>query len=144
VRLAIAEENLPILDFHDSGIGESDTEDVRGQVLEASLGGTHGLGIDNPVDFPDLRWDLIEEAGLPHCIPEFGPEDLGEGLDREIEIDSGGMPEAIGRREGATRGDVMDMGVKLESSSPGVKDAEEAREIGADKLLVGDQTPDRF
>ena len=31
----------------------------------------------------------------------------------------------------------MDMGVILEGSSPGVKDAEETREISADVMLIG-------
>jgi hypothetical protein len=46
------------------------------------------------------------------------------------------VPEAIGGREGAARDDVMEMGVKLEGSSPGVKDAEESREISADVVLI--------
>ena len=46
------------------------------------------------------------------------------------------MPEAIGGGEGATGDDVMEMGVILQGSSPGVKDAEETREISADVMLI--------
>ena len=46
------------------------------------------------------------------------------------------MPEAIGGGEGAAWDDVMDMGVILQGSSPGVKDAEESWEISADVLLI--------
>jgi len=46
------------------------------------------------------------------------------------------VPEAIGGGEGAAGDDVMDMGVILEGSSPGVKDAEETREISADVMLI--------
>ena len=46
------------------------------------------------------------------------------------------MPEAIGGGEGAAWDDVMDMGVILQGSSPGVKDAEESREISADVMLI--------
>ncbi len=46
------------------------------------------------------------------------------------------MPEAIGGGEGASGDDVMEMGVILQGSSPGVKDAEESREISADVMLI--------
>ncbi len=46
------------------------------------------------------------------------------------------MPEAIGGGEGAAGDDVMNMGVILEGSSPGVKDAEESREISADVMFI--------
>ena len=39
-------------------------------------------------------------------------------------------------RSGATRNDVMDMGMIVQGSSPGVQDAEEAGEIGADVLSI--------
>ena len=46
------------------------------------------------------------------------------------------MPEAIGGGEGAAGDDVMDMGVILQGSPPGVKDAEKSWEISADVLLI--------
>ena len=144
MRLAIVEENGSVFDIDDTGIGDSHSEDVRGQILQACLAGANGLGIDNPVHLPDLGGNLMEEPGLFHRITELGPEDWGESLNREIKIDPGGVPEAVGRGEGAARDDIMDMGVKLEGSSPGVKDAQEPREICADELFIGDQSLDRF
>jgi len=49
------------------------------------------------------------------------------------------MPEAVGGGEGATRDDVMDMGVILQGTSPGVKDSQESRKITADILFIGSQ-----
>jgi len=144
VRLAIAEKDSSVLDLDDTGIGESHSEDVRGQVLETCLAGANGLRIDNPVHLPGLWGNLIEKTDLFHRIAELGLEDLGEGLDGEIKIDPGGVPETVGGRERATCNDKMDMGVKLEGASPGVKDAEEPREISANELLIGDQTLNRF
>ncbi len=46
------------------------------------------------------------------------------------------MPEAVGGGEGAAWDDVMDVGVKLESTTPGVEDTKESREISADKLFI--------
>ncbi len=94
------------------------------------------MGIDVPVDLPDFRGDLIEETGLFHFIAELGFEDDGESSDGEIEIDPGGVPEAIGGAEGAAWDDVMDMGVILEGPSPGVKDSKESREICADVMFI--------
>jgi hypothetical protein len=76
VRFAIANENRPVLDLQDTRIGDSHSEDVRGKVLEACFAGAYGLGIDIPLDLPDIGGDLIEEAGFFHRIAELGPEDL--------------------------------------------------------------------
>jgi len=129
-------EDRAILDFQDSRIGDGHSEDVRGKVIEGCFAGTDGLGIDVPVDRPDFRRDLIEETGLVHFIAELGFEDLGKSSDGEIEVDPGGVPEAIGGGEGAAWDDVMDMGVKLQGPSPGVQDAEESREISADVMFI--------
>jgi hypothetical protein len=46
------------------------------------------------------------------------------------------VPEVIGGGEGAAGNDVMDMGVKLQGTSPGVKDPQESRKITADVLFI--------
>jgi len=87
VRFAIANEDSAVLDFQDSRIGDGNFEDVGGEVFQACFTGTDGLGVDVPVDLPDLGRDLIEETSLFHFIAELGFEDLGESLDGEIEVD---------------------------------------------------------
>ena len=144
VRFAIANENRPVLDLQDTRIGDSHSEDVRGKVLQACFAGAYGLGIDIPVDLPDIGRDLIEETGLLHFIAELGFKNYGESSDGEIEIEPGGVPEAISGGEGASGDDVMEMGVKLEGSSPGVKDAEESREISADVMFIRSKFLYRF
>jgi len=144
VRFVIANEDGAVLDFGDSRIGDSHSKDVGGKVLQTCLAGTYGLGIDIPVELPDIRRDLIEEAGFSHSIAELGFEDLGESPDGEIKVDSGGMPEAIGGGESAAGYDVMDMGVILQGTTPGVQDAEEPREICADELFIRDKFLHRF
>ena len=136
VRFAIANEDGPVHDFQDSRIGNGDSEDVGGEVFEACFAGTDGLGIGVPVDLPDLGRDLIEETGLFHFIAELGFEDDRERMDGEIEVDLGGVPEAIGGGEGAAWDDVMDMGVILQGTTPGVKDAKESWEISADVMFI--------
>jgi hypothetical protein len=135
VGFAIADEDGTVLDFQDARVGDGDFEDVRGKVFEAGFAGTHGLGVDVPVDLPDLRGDFLEEASILHGIAELGLEDYGESFNGEIEVDTGGVPEAVGGGEGAAGDDVMDVGVILEGSSPGVEDPEEPREITADVVF---------
>ena len=137
VRFAIANEDGAVLDFDDTRVGDGDFEDVGGKVFEASFAGGYRLAVDVPVDVPDFRGDLIEQSGLFHLIAELGSEDFRERFDGEKEVDSGGMP-ASHRMNGqrATGNDVMDMGMVLQGSSPGVEDTEEAWEIGTDVILI--------
>jgi hypothetical protein len=86
VRFAIANEDGAVLDLEDTRIRDGDSEDVGGKVLEACLAGAYGLGIDIPVGEPDIRGDLIEEAGFFHSITELSFEDDGESLDGEIKV----------------------------------------------------------
>jgi hypothetical protein len=87
VRFAIANEDGAVFDFQDARIGDSYPEDVRGEVFQACFAGADGLGVDVPVELPDLGRDLIEEAGLFHFIAELGFEDDGESFNGEIEVD---------------------------------------------------------
>ena len=93
VRLAIANQDGAVLDTEDARVGDGDFEDVGGQVFESGLSTTHRLGVDVPVDLPDLGWDFVEEF---HQIAELGPEDFRERFDGEKESDFGGMPGTIG------------------------------------------------
>ena len=87
MRFSVANEDGTVFDFQDAGVGDGDFEDVGGKVFEACFTGTDGLGVDVPVELPDLGRDLIEETGLLHFIAELGFEDDGESSDGEIEVD---------------------------------------------------------
>lgn len=136
VGFAIADEDGTVLDFQDARVGDGDFEDVRGEVFEACFAGTDGLGVDVPVDLPDFRGDFLEEASFFHGVAELGFEDHGESFYGEIEVDSGGVPEVVGGGEGAAGDDVMDVGVILEGSAPGMEDPEEPWEITADVVFI--------
>jgi len=116
----VSEEDGVVFHLDDAAIGDRHLEDIRGEVMEASFGRAYRLGVDIPIDLPDFRGDLIQEAGVSHDLPELGLEDFGERFDGEIKIDPGGMPEAVEGREGASGNDVMDMGVILQGSAPGM------------------------
>ena len=95
------------------------------------------MGVDVPVDLPDCGGKLIQQFGLFDQIAELSSEDYRESFDGEEEIDSGGMPRAIGGTDGATGNDVVNVGMILQSSAPGMEYAEEAGEVGADMLGIG-------
>lgn len=120
VGFAITNPHGAVLNPDDARIGDGDFENVGGQILQSRLTGAHGLAVHIPVDLPDSGWDLIEQLSLFHEIAELGSEDGREGLDRDKEIGSGGMPGTIGATQSAARNDVVDMGMILKSSSPGV------------------------
>ena len=101
------------------------------------MAGAHGLAVDVPGGLPDFYGDLIEEFGVDHEIAEFSCEDDRESFDGEKEICSGRTPGAIARMDGATTNDVVDVGMILQGSAPGMKHTEEAREIAADVFGVG-------
>ncbi len=96
VRFAIADEHGAVLDAHDTRIGDGDFEDVGGEVFEASFAGGYRLAVDVPGDLPDIVGNLIQQFCLFHQIAELGTKDDRESLDRQKEIDFGGMPRAIG------------------------------------------------
>lgn len=96
VRFAITNEHGAILDVDDARVGDGDFEDVGGKIFETSFAGGNRLGVDVPVDLPDLGWDFVEELGVFYQIAELGPEDFRERFDGEKESDFGGMPGTIG------------------------------------------------
>ena len=96
VRFFIADEDGAVLDFQDARVGDGDFENVGSEVFEASFAGGYRLAVDVPGDLPDIVGNLIQQFCLLHQIAKLGSEDCRESLDGEKEIDSGGMPGAIG------------------------------------------------
>lgn len=96
VGLAIANEHRAVLDVDDARVGDRDFEDVGGEILQARFAGGDRLAVDVPIDAPDIRGDLIEAVSLDHLIAELGSKDFRESFNGEKEIDSGGMPRAVG------------------------------------------------
>jgi hypothetical protein len=139
VGFAIANEHGTAIEACDARVGNGDFEDVRGEIFESRLTGAHRLAVDIPVDVPDLVVNVIEQFRLFDEIAEFGSEDFRESFDRHKEIDSGGVPGAIGRADGTARHDVMNVWMILESASPGVQYTEEAWKISADVLGIGSE-----
>ena len=144
VGLAIANQHGAVLDAEDARVGDGDFENVGSQIFESGITGGDRLAVDIPGNLPDIGWDSIQEFCLLHQIAELGFEDFGESFDGEKEIDSGGMPRAIGRTKRATANDVVNMGMVLQGASPSVEHAEEAWEIGTEVFSIEGKFFDRI
>ena len=55
----VANEDRAVFDFQDTRIGDGHSEDVGGKVFEGCFAGADGLGVDVPVDLPDIGRDLM-------------------------------------------------------------------------------------
>ena len=53
--VAVAKGDLAVLEFEDTVVGESDAEDIRGQVLQSGLTRADRLTMDDPL-LPPGRW----------------------------------------------------------------------------------------
>jgi len=76
---------------------------------------------------------------MGHLGPEFGAEDLGECLDRQIEIVGGRQPTVAVRGQAAGRDDDMEMGVILHLSAPGMEHGGKPRQLSANEARIFDQ-----
>jgi len=139
VGLLVAEEYGIVFHLQDSAVGDGDAEDIGGEVLDRVRAVSHGLGVDDPGHVPKLGADLAQEPCLFHLIPELDSEEDGEGFDREEEVEVGGMPGVVLGRDGSPGDDIVDVGMIVELTAPGVKDAPEAWEIGSDVPGIGSQ-----
>jgi len=135
----VAEEDGVIFDLDDAPVGDGDLEDIGGKVFDAGCARSHCLAVDVPLGGPDLCRYPAEEVRCFHLIAEFGAEDPGECLHGHEEVDAGGVPFSVFAGAGASGDDVVDMGMVMELAAPGVKDAEESREIASDVLSIRGQ-----
>ena len=141
--LAIGEGDGSIFDSHDSGIGDSHPEDIGGEVFQGCLAVAYGLTVDVPGDLPDAGIDFVEQPLSCHLGLEFGPEDFGEGSDRQIEVVAGRQPLFSVGGQSTSRDDEVQMGMILHLSSPGMEHGGKSRQIGADEARIFGQFFDR-
>ena len=67
-RFTIRKGHDAVLEGDDTAIGDSDPEDIGGEVFKG--GGAVGIGLtmDIPGDVPDLWIDAVEEPGALHLL----------------------------------------------------------------------------
>ena len=62
--VTVAECDLAVFESEEVAVADGDAKDIRGQVLQGGLAAAHRDDIHDPVLVPDLRWDLVKQAGL--------------------------------------------------------------------------------
>ena len=132
----IGEGDGAVLEGDDAAIGDGDPEDRGGEGREGGGPVRVGLTLDIPVGVPDLWVDAVKESGFGHLLFEDGSVDGREGFHGDKEGVSGRSPLGVVHGEATTWDHGVDVGVVLELPTPGMQDAGQARQIGADETLV--------
>lgn len=132
-----------ISEAHQTAIGDSDAEDVRGEVLEGSLSIADWFAVNDPVLAPNLWSYLSKDGGFFEDVLKFGPEELGECLDGEKEVVVSGHPNFPVLGKSAAGDQIVDMGMIGQVAGPGVQDAEHA-DLAAEVTGVTGQGLGRF
>jgi len=70
-----SEGHHAVLTAEDAAVGDGNTEDVTGQILQGTSSITDGLAVHDPGLLPDFGGDEIEQAGLVDGMAELGAED---------------------------------------------------------------------
>jgi hypothetical protein len=135
-RLTVGAGDSAVFEAHETSIGDGASEDSGGEVLEGRVAIVARLRVNIPGDVPDVWVDVLEQSGLAHIFFADGSVDGREGLHGDKAVGSRGEPDGAVLGESTARDDVMDVGVLLELSSPGVQDAGKPREVGPDAALV--------
>src|SRR5215216_61075 len=85
-RVFVLESNAALIELDDALVGDGDTEDVRGEILEGGQATADRLRMNHPSLLPDLLRHLLEQITLAQLLAKLGSEDWGEGFDRHEEI----------------------------------------------------------
>jgi hypothetical protein len=132
----VGEGDGAVCEAHDTSVGDSDPEDIRGEVGEGRVSVVIGLTMDVPGDGPDLRINVFQQSSCMHLLFPQSAIDRWEGFHRDKEVGSGRQPRGAVLGEATARDNIVDVGMVLELSSPGMQDTGKTRESGADEPLV--------
>jgi hypothetical protein len=86
IRRAVAKGDLVVFELDQATVADGNPEDIRSQVLEGSTAIADRFAVNDPLLLPDGSWYLVGEPGFLEGVKEFGPENPGEGFDREQEV----------------------------------------------------------
>ena len=132
-----------VVEADDAGVGESDAEDVAGEVVEHGLlAVAPGADVEDPWLVPDRVRDDEIRALLPQQGAEFAAHQRGERLDRQEELPPRRMPGAAVCGDPAATDQAMHMRVEVQLLGPGVQHREH-RHGAADVARVARELDDR-
>jgi hypothetical protein len=135
-HLAGGESDGAVREADETLVGDSDSEDIGGEVGEGGVTVVIGLTMDIPRDSPDLGIDVLQPSGVAHLFFAARTGDGREGFDGDKEVGAGGAPGHAVLGEAAARDGGVDVGVVLELPAPGRQDAGATRMVCPDEPLV--------
>ena len=124
-RIGVSKHYAVVLHGDDAMIRDGGTEYARGQIADGPSTISDRLRVDVPCFLPCRRPDEVQQVGVSHQLEEPRFDLRREDSHREIERFGRGVPTVVGRREGATGNDVVNMGMIVHLSAPGMKHTEE-------------------
>jgi hypothetical protein len=133
--LRVAKGDLPMGQLEDTLVADSHSEDVRCQILQGSQAIADRLTVNDPILLPGFRGYSGKEICLFQAITELGPKEDGQRLDMNQEILPSLKPTLAIIAQTATRYQIVNMGMVIQVTSPGVQDANQS-DLTADKTRV--------
>jgi hypothetical protein len=118
VRLFVTEGDLAVFEGHEAVVGEGNAVDLGGEIFQDPLPVSSRLAVNDPILFPDLGRDVIEESGFFQSVPECGAEEDSKSFHRDEEALTGREPWAVVWREATAGDDTMDVRVIAEIAGP--------------------------
>ena len=107
-----------VVEARDASVGERDTEDVAGEVVEHGLFAVATVAdVKDPVFAPDLVRDDEIRAFAPQQRPELAAHQPGESLDGHQELPARRMPGGAVLGDPAAADQAMNMRVETPTST---------------------------
>lgn len=74
-RFTVDEGDGTVFEAHDTSVGNSNPEDIGGEVWQGGVSVVIGLTVDVPGDSPDLGVDVLQQSGGAHLLFPQGAVD---------------------------------------------------------------------
>ena len=123
--IGVSKHYVVVVHGDDAMIRDGGTEYVGGQIADGPSTVSDRLRVDVPCFLPCLARDEVQQVGVSHQLEEARFDLRREDSHREIERLGGRVPTVVGGREGAAGNDVVNMGMIVHLSAPGMKHTEE-------------------
>lgn len=137
--VTVAESNHAVIKSFQAAVGNGDSENIAGEILEHLVAAAGVLGVNNPARFPDGDGDEAKKSSILESGTEFGTEDDGEGrIGNQEEGVFGINPGLAIRRETAGGDEHVNVRMKQHGARPGVKDGQGA-DASAEIVRIGRQ-----
>jgi hypothetical protein len=126
--VTVVESNDAIVEGLQAAIGNGDSENITGEIVEHGVAPAGVLGVNDPARFPDGGRNESKQSSLFESGTEFGAEDDGKsGIGDQEQRMFGIHPRPAIVRETSGGDEHVDVRMKQHGARPGVKDCQNAK-----------------